>query len=101
MATKKEAAAVNTAGGDATNSIALGYTLSNGLGLTYGANSDNDGNDYSYGVSYTVDGLALAYSSNEGEEWTTSVSYDLGAGASAVAQQNYTGDMQIGVSMSF
>jgi hypothetical protein len=101
LATKKEAAAVNTAGGDATNSIALGYTMSSGLGLTYGANSDNDGNDYSYGVSYTVDGLALAYSSNEGEEWTTSVSYDLGAGASAVAQQNYTGDMQIGVSMSF
>ena len=92
---------VNTAGRDATNSIALGYTMSNGLGLTYGANSDNDGNDYSYGVSYTVDGLALAYSSNEGEQWTTSVSYDLGAGASAVAQQNYTGDMQIGVSMSF
>ena len=60
LATKKEAAAVN-ASGDATNSIALGYTLSNGLGLTYGANSDNDGNDYSYGVSYTVDGLALAY----------------------------------------
>jgi hypothetical protein len=101
LATKKEAAAVNAAGGDATNSIALGYTMSSGLGLTYGANSDNDGNDYSYGVSYNVDGLALAYSSNEGEEWTTSVSYDLGAGASAVAQQNYTGDMQIGVSMSF
>ena len=59
LATKKEAAAVNAAGGDATNSIALGYTMSNGLGLTYGANSDNDGNDYSYGVSYTVDGLWL------------------------------------------
>ena len=34
LATKKEAAAVNAAGGKATNSIALGYTLSNGLGLT-------------------------------------------------------------------
>ena len=101
LATKKEAAAVNTAGGKATNSIALGYTLSNGLGLTYGANSDNDGNDYSYGVSYTVDGLALAYSSDEAEKWTTSVSYDLGGGASAVAQQNYTGDSQVGVSFSF
>ena len=68
---------------------------------TYGANSDNDGNDYSYGVSYTVDGMALAYSSHEAESWTASISYDLGAGASAIAQQNYTGDMQIGVSMSF
>ena len=101
LATKKEAAAVNDSTKDATNSIALGYTMSNGLGLTYGANSDNDGNDYSYGVSYTVDGMALAYSSDEAESWTASISYDLGAGASAIAQQNYTGDMQIGVSMSF
>ena len=92
---------VNTAGRDATNSIALGYTLSNGLGLTYGANSDNDGNDYSYGVSYTMDGMALAYSSDEAEAWTASISYELAPGASAIAQQNYTGDMQIGVSMSF
>ena len=60
---------------------------------------DNDGNDYSYGVTYTVDGMALAYSSNKAEPWTASSSYEIGA--SAVAQQNYTGDMQIGVSMSF
>ena len=66
---------------------------------TYGANSDNDGNDYSYGVTYTVDGMALAYSSNKAEPWTASSSYEIGA--SAVAQQNYTGDMQIGVSVSF
>ena len=45
--------------------------------------------------------MALAYSSDEAEAWTASISYDLGAGASAIAQQNYTGDMQIGVSMSF
>ena len=79
----------------------MGGPLHWGHSITYGANSDNDGNDYSYGVSYTVDGMALAYSSDEAEAWTASISYDLGAGASAVAQQNYTGDMQIGVSMSF
>ena len=76
------------------------YTAA-GLTLNGAWDSVKDGNQSSYGVEYTADAITVGYNSNEAEEWTASATYALGAGASLVAQTNYTEDAQIGVSFSF
>jgi hypothetical protein len=101
LGTKTEYSTTNAAKGKADSTVALAYALDNGLGLTYKASNLNDGNDYSYGVSYTINGIALAYSSDEVEKWATTATYALGSGASLLYKQNYTGDMQMGMAFSF
>ena len=101
LGTKTEYDRTNAVNLKTDNTVALAYALDNGLGLTYKASGLNDGNDYSYGISYTVNGIALAYSSDEAEAWTSTATYSLGSGASLVYGQNYTGDSQLGMSFSF
>ena len=101
LASKQEYVKASAAKGKAETTVALAYALDNGLGLTYKASNLNDGNDYSYGVSYTINGIALAYSSDEVEKWATTATYALGSGASLQYKQNYTGDMQMGMAFSF
>ena len=99
VSTKKEAAAKDL-GNEANNGVNFAYTTG-GLSLNGAWDSVKDGNQSSYGIGYTADAITVAYSTNQGEEWAVSATYDLGAGASVVAQTNYLEDAQVGVSFSF
>ena len=99
VSTKKEAAAKDL-GNEANNGVNFAYTTG-GLSLNGAWDSVKDGNQSSYGIGYTADAITVAYSTNQGEEWAVSATYALGAGASVVAQTNYTEDAQVGVSFSF
>ena len=99
VSTKREAAQKDL-GTDANNGVNFKYTTA-GLTLSGAWDSVKDGNQSKYGLAYTADAITVAYNTDQAEKWTASATYALGAGASLVAQTNYTEDAQIGVSFSF
>ena len=85
---------------DRSNTIAGSYTVA---GFTAGAsyNTIKDGNQWGVNAAYAVDGMSVAYNTNEGEEWTATASYALNDLASVNAAVNYTEDAYVGVSFKF
>jgi len=85
---------------DRSNTIAGSYTVA---GFTAGAsyNTIKDGNQWGMNAAYAVDGMSVAYSTNEGEQWAATAGYELSDAASITAGVNYTEDAFVGVSFSF
>ena len=96
---KSEALAV-AEGDDAEFDIHGSYTVS---GLTVGAgwNSVEDDDQWRISGAYTMGAISVAASTDEGEDWEVTGSYDLGSGASLEAGVNYTEDAFVGVSFKF
>ena len=82
------------------NGVSLAYAVE-GLSINGAWDSVADGNQTSWGVSYAAGDVSVAFNTDEKNQWTSTASLALGAGASLNAGVNYTDDAQIGVSFSF
>ena len=87
-------------GEERSNTISGSYSVA---GFTAGAsyNTIKDGNQWGVNAAYAVDGMSVAYSTNEGEEWAATASYAFNEAASVEAGVNYTEDAYVGVSFKF
>jgi len=85
---------------DRSNTISGSYSVA---GFTAGAsyNSIKDGNQWGVNAAYAVDGMSVAYSTNEASQWTATASYAFNDAASVEAGVNYTEDAFVGVSFKF
>jgi hypothetical protein len=71
--------------------------------LTVGATWNSIEHEDQWGISgaYTMGATSVAASTDEGEDWEVTGSYDLGSGASLVGGVSYTEDAYVEVSFSF
>ncbi|MCL7407417.1 hypothetical protein MWN63_15735, partial [Paradonghicola geojensis] len=87
-------------GEDRSNTISLAYAV-DGLSLGAEWNSVEDGNQWAVNAAYEANGMAVAFDTNEAEEWTATASYDLSDAASVDLGVNYTEDAFVGLSLAF
>jgi len=94
---------------DDTSATAALNEVANGLDITYvtgditlTANYDSieDNDQFGYSVAYDMGTMDIKYSSDEDNDWSATMSYDLG-GATLAAGANYSKDAYLGVSFSF
>jgi len=98
---KSEALAVEQ-GADTEFDLDVEYAVA-GTGLTVGGgwNSVEDDDQWDVRASYSMSGLTVSASTDEGEDWEVTASYTLSDNASLEAGVNYTEDAYIGVAFNF
>ncbi len=69
--------------------------------VTVGAEFNIDNDDWEISVAYAENGLSIAASTDQDDEWELAGSYDLGGGLSAVAGVKYDDSFYLGVAASF
>lgn len=84
-------------GGDSVTELSVAY----GDG-TFSADASIDSEEaWSVGLGYTVDGITVAASTDDVEEWEITGSYDLGGGLTVVTGVNFDEVFYLGAAMEF